>query len=149
MTECGRVTRVDGNRATVSFLRRGECDKCQLCSVSKDGRSVEITLENTLAVNVGDFVKVELYKKKIRAASVLLYLLPAVLTALGAGLGSLKGIAVAIILAILGAVVGFAFALPIDVCIVRKKDGFKPEMSEVCSETEYLKSNEDLTQNEV
>lgn len=140
MTECGKVVRIDGERATVSFKRRGECDRCKICTVSKDGISSEITLANSLDLSVGDFVKVELYIKKIRVASALLYLLPLVLTALGAGLGVLMSVGASVILAAAGIVVGLAFAVPIDVCVVRKRQGFSPRMVEACSEAEYLKS---------
>ena len=46
MIERGVVTKTQGNLATVSFKRRGECDKCQRCKVSNDCTRVEIQVEN-------------------------------------------------------------------------------------------------------
>jgi len=141
MTEYGRVSRLDGDIATVVFERRGECDRCRMCSVAKDGIHVEIKLENTLGINVGDYVKVRVFKKKIRLGSALIYLLPLCLTALCAGLGALASLGASILLGITGLVVGLAFAVPIDVFLIRKKDGYKPVMLEVCGEADYLNNN--------
>lgn len=138
MTEYGRVVKTEGDRVTVSFLRRGECDRCMICTVGKENcATVETQIKNTLSVNVGDCVKVKLYDKKIRLGSVLIYLLPLALTALGAGLGYLANIAVSVIIALLGLIVGLAFAVPIDVCVLRKDAGHAPRLVCVCSEEEF------------
>ena len=134
MIEAGKVVRLKDDKAVISFARRACCDRCAVCTVNKDGASVEIEVENTLNLNVGDCVKVQVFKRKIRAASVLVYVLPLLLIALGAGLGSLASAAASAILGVLGLVVGLAFAVPLDVCVLRKRDGYKPRMIEVCNQ---------------
>lgn len=138
MTEIGRIIKLEDDKAVVRFFRKGECDRCLICSAVKDGMQVELPVKNSLELNVGDFVKVEVYKKSNYRASILIYLLPPVLVALCAGLGSLAGLGASIILGIVGLVVGLAFALPIDICILRKNGA--PRMIEVAAEIDYLKS---------
>ena len=60
MTERGVVSKIKGNKATVQFERHSACDKCHMCAVTKDTMKVEVTLDNTLGANVGDFVEVEM-----------------------------------------------------------------------------------------
>ncbi len=138
MIEIGRVSKVKDGKATVAFARHGMCDWCGICSVTKDGGAVELTLDNSLELNVDDYVKVEIFKRKLRVGSVLIYLLPLCLIALGAGLGVLASKAASAILAVLGLIVGLAFAVPVDVFVFRKRDGFKPKMLEACTENDYI-----------
>lgn len=138
MTEIGRIIKTEKGIATVRFARKGECDKCLICSVAKDGAHVDLDVDNSLDLNVGDYVKVEVYDKRVRRASVLIYLIPLILVALGAGLGSLASAAAAIIIGILGLVAGLAFSLPIDICVIRRKSGAKPRMTESATEDSYL-----------
>ena len=138
MTEVGKIIKLEDDKATVRFFRKGECDRCLICSTVKDGTQVELSLKNSLELNVGDFVKVEVYKKSNYCASILIYLLPIILVALGAGLGSLAGLAASIIIGIAGLVIGLAFALPIDFCVLRKNGA--PRMIEVAREIDYLNS---------
>ncbi|MCM1306267.1 MAG: SoxR reducing system RseC family protein [Bacteroides sp.] len=136
MTEIGKIVKVKDGVALVRFFRKGECDRCLMCSTTKDGSQTELSLKNTLDLNVGDYVKVEVYKKKNYVMSILVYALPLLLAALGAGLGSLAGLATSILLGIAGIVVGLAFALPIDICVLRKNGA--PKMIEVSREIDYL-----------
>ena len=136
MTEIGKIIKLNDDKATVRFFRKGECDRCLICTTVKDGAQVELSVKNSLELNVGDFVKVEVYKKSNYRKSMLIYLLPLVLVALGAGLGSLAGLGASILLGIAGIVVGLAFALPIDICVLRKNGA--PRMIEVCTEIDYL-----------
>lgn len=136
MTEIGRIIRLDGENAAVRFFRRGECDRCLICTVARDGAQVELSVRNSLGLNVGDFVRVEVYKRSSYRKSILLYLLPLALTALCAGLGSLASLGASILLGIAGLVVGLAFALPIDICVLRR--GIASRMTEVCREIDYL-----------
>lgn len=138
MTEIGEVTGVRGERATVRFPRKGECDKCLICSVVKEGSRVELDLDNTLKLNVGDFVEVEVFSRRAYRAYLLIYLIPLVLVALCAGLGTLAGMAPAVILALAGLIAGLAFAVPIDICVLRKNLGRKPKMTKVVREADYF-----------
>ena len=147
MIETGEVIRVNDGRATVRFARHGECESCRICSVVKDGLHSELDLPNDLDVGTGDFVRVEVYNKKVRVLSALLYFIPLLLTAFGAGIGTLMSLGASIILAIAGLIVGIAFAVPIDVCVVRRKSGFSPRMTGVCTEEEYLQAINDLKSN--
>ena len=138
MTEIGKIIKIEDNQATVRFFRKGECDRCLICSTVRDSAQVELSVKNSLELNVGDYVKVEVYEKSNYRASILIYLLPLIFVALGAGLGSLAGLGASIIIGVVGLVVGLAFALPIDICVLRKNGA--PRMLEVSTEIEYLKS---------
>ena len=134
MIEKGEVTKTQGGIATVSFNRRGECDKCQLCKVSNDCTKVEIEVENTLNVNTGDFVSVDMGKKGIRLAAALIYLVPLVLVVLGVLIGSILSPLAQGILAVAGLIVGLAVALPIDFCVIRKSNKLVPKMKDILEE---------------
>ncbi len=136
MTECGRVASVNGENAKVVFKRRAECDKCRMCVASKDGKHSEITVANTLNLCEGDCVTVEVYKRKIQVLTVVLYIFAFALTALGAGVGSIMSKGASAILGVAGFVIGMAFAVPIDVCVLRKKQ--KPKMIRERAESEYI-----------
>ncbi|MBR2334386.1 MAG: SoxR reducing system RseC family protein [Clostridia bacterium] len=132
MVESGVVTATKDNLATVSFKRRGECDKCQLCKVSNDCTKVEVVLENTLGVNVGDYVSVEIGKKTHTAAA-LIYLVPLILVGIGIFIGSILSPLAQGILAVAGLILGLAVALPIDFCVIRKSKRLAPKMKEILS----------------
>ena len=132
MVESGVVTATKDNLATVSFKRRGECDKCQLCKVSNDCTKVEVVLENTLGVNVGDYVSVEI-GKKTHAAAALIYLVPLILVGIGIFIGSILSPLAQGILAVAGLILGLAVALPIDFCVLRKSKRLAPKMKEILS----------------
>ncbi|MDE6302607.1 MAG: SoxR reducing system RseC family protein, partial [Clostridia bacterium] len=103
----------------------------------------ELDLQSNIDVGVGDFVRVEVYRKKVRVMSVLLYFIPLLLTALGAGLGTLMSLGASIILGLAGLIVGLACAVPIDVCVVRKKSGFSPHIIGICTEADYTQAIND------
>ncbi len=140
MLEYGKVARIKDGEATISFCRRGECDKCRLCEVTKDGASCVLKLPNSLDVAEGDFVKVKICKTSLWRKWTALYFLPLALTAIGAGVGTLMSAGASAILAVAGLVAGLAFAVPIDVCVLRKRKGFKPYIAEMCTEAEYQKN---------
>ena len=131
MIECGEVTRVKDDLATVSFKRRGECDKCQRCQVCNDCTKVEIQLENTLNVNVGDFVSVDMGFRGLHLAAGLIYLVPIILIAIGIFIGSILSPLAQGILAVAGLIVGLAIAIPIDLLVIRKSKKFVPKMKEI------------------
>lgn len=147
MTEIGRIIKTEKGIATVRFARKGECDRCLICSVAKDGAHVDLDVDNSLDLSVGDYVKVEVYDKRVRRASAFIYLIPLILVALGAGLGSLAGVAAAIIIGILGLVAGLAFSVPIDICVIRRKSGAKPRMTESATEDSYLAAVRKMKEN--
>lgn len=141
MTEIGIVKNIDGDLAEVEFKRRGKCDKCRECTIADNGLTCSCKIKNTLSAEVGDYISTSLNTKK-RVGSVLLYLIPVVLVSLCVGLGTLRGWETSLILGILGFVVGLAFAVPIDVCVLRRDNGYKPKMLKIASEDEYLRQFE-------
>lgn len=146
MVELGVVARIEGDVATVSFARRGECDRCRMCRVAGDGSKCVIDVKNSLEVSVGDYVKVEVFNGRIHTLSALIYALPLLLTAICVGLGTLMGLIETVILGVAGFAVGMGIAIPVDLCVIRKAKGFKPVMTEIISEAEYLKSKVDTYQ---
>lgn len=137
MLECGRVKTVDGDIATVIFSRHGECDRCHICRASNDGTNCELKVVNTLNACAGDCVKVEVYRRSTRVLSAALYLLPLALTAIGVAIGCFLSAAATAIIGAACFAAGIAIAIPIDVCVIRKKKGFAPEMTEIGSEAEF------------
>lgn len=140
MTEYGKIVSAVDDAATVSFKRHALCDKCKMCRVHSDGKHCMLDVKNDIGANKDDFVTVRVYKRSVRAKSLLLYLLPLALTALGVGLGTLMSIGASVILGVCGLVVGLAFAVPIDVLVIKKHDGFYPKTVSVCTEADFDKN---------
>ncbi len=132
MTERGVVTKVKGNKATVSFDRKSACDNCHMCAVTKDGMKVEIVVENTLGANVGDFVSIEMGDKFVLTAATIVYIIPLVLVFAGLMIGRILSDLAEILFAVGGLVVGFVIAFLLDRLVIRKKKGFSPRMKEIC-----------------
>lgn len=131
MIEYGEVTKTRDDIAVVMFKRRGECDKCQLCRVSNDCTRVEVEVKNTLNINPGDYVSVDMGNKGLRWMSALIYLIPLALVVVGVLIGSILSPLAQGILAVAGLVVGLIIALPIDFCVLRKSQRLVPRMIEV------------------
>lgn len=134
MVEKGVVTKRIDNLATVSFNRKGKCDKCRLCSVSNDCTKVEIKVENTLDLNEGDYVAVDMGKRGLYTAAALVYLVPVALIVIGILIGSLLSPLAQAILSVGGLIVGLSVALPVDLCVIRKSKKFVPKMIEILEE---------------
>lgn len=132
MTERGVVTKVKGNKATVSFDRKSACDNCHMCAVTKDGMKVEIVVENTLGANVGDFVSIEMGDKFVLTAATIVYIIPLVLVFAGLMIGRILSDLAEILFAVGGLVIGFVIAFLLDRLVIRKKKGFSPRMKEIC-----------------
>lgn len=140
MVEYGVVSRVNGGKATVCFDRRGECDRCHICDTSRDGMKCELILPDTLGVMVGDYVKIEVYRKSVRMLSAAMYSLVLLLTGIGVLIGTFMSLGATVTLGLGGFVVGLGVAIGIDFGVIRKKRGFKPVMLEISTEAEYLKN---------
>lgn len=143
MTERGVVSKIKGNKATVQFERHSACDKCHMCAVTKDTMKVEVTLDNTLGANVGDFVEVEMGERYVLTAAAIVYVIPLVLIGVGIGVGTLINELAQVIMALGGLIIGFAIAILLDKFVIRKKKGFSPRMKSICPATaqDYIKNN--------
>lgn len=141
MTERGVVTKVKGNRATVSFDRKSACDNCHMCAVTKDGMKVEIVVENTLNANVGDFVSIEMGDKFVLTAATIVYIIPLVLVFAGLMIGRIMSDLAEILFAVGGLVIGFVIAFLLDRFVIRKKKGFSPRMKEICPQDTVATEN--------
>lgn len=140
MLEYGRVTKLDGGEATVSFARHGECDRCHICRVTADGADCELRMPNTCEAEEGDFVKVEIFKGSTRVLSVAVYLIALLFAAAGVIAGVVLSAGATAIFGSCGLVLGLGIAISIDLLVIRRKRGCLPEMKEVCTEAEYLKN---------
>ena len=134
------MSRVNGGMATVCFDRHGECDRCHICDVSRDGMKCELSVPDTLNVSVGDYVKVEVYKRSVRVLSAAMYSLVLLLTGIGVLIGVFMSLGATVILGVSGFVLGLGVAVGIDFGVIRRKRGFKPAMVELSAEAEYLKN---------
>lgn len=76
MTSTGFVKELDGNMATVRFIRESACGgNCASCSGCKS-KPVDVILINTLSLEVGDKVEIESDSNKILKSAFVLYILP-------------------------------------------------------------------------
>lgn len=143
MTERGVVSKIKGNKATVQFERHSACDKCHMCAVTKDTMKVEVTLDNTLGANVGDFVEVEMGERYVLTAAAIVYVIPLVLIGVGIGVGTLINELAQVLMALGGLIIGFAIAILLDKFVIRKKKGFSPRMKGICPATaqDYIENN--------
>lgn len=147
MTERGVVIKIKKNKATVQFERKSTCDSCKMCAVSKDSMKVEIVIENQLNANIGDFVQVEMGEKFVLTAALIVYIIPLVLVAIGLGIGSVINELAQIILSLAGLGLGFIIAFLLDKFVIRKKKGFSPTMTKICSgelESYQIQSNKNI-----
>ena len=131
MTERGVVTAVKGRRATVEFDRKSACDSCHMCAVTRDGMKVKIVIENTLGAERGDIVTVSMGERFVLTAALVVYIIPLVLVGVGIGVGSLFGETLQIVLAVVGLALGLGIAMVLDRCVIGKRKGFVPEMTEI------------------
>jgi len=136
--EIGEVVKLKKNNAVVRFDRKSACDSCHMCAVTKDGMKVETVIPNSLNVNVGDFVAVEMGDKFVLTAAVIVYIIPLLLVGAGIGIGILFSETMQIILAVAGLLLGFGIAILLDK-VVRKKKGFSAQMVRVAAASEIVK----------
>ncbi len=136
MIERGIVAKIKDNHATIKFDRRCECDKCHICTPSKDGMKVEIIVDNTLDANIGDIVEIDMGKKSLQVASVATHLIPLVLVGICVGIGYVINKLLLILLPILALILGTTFAVLIDRFAIRKKREFYPHMINILSNDE-------------
>jgi positive regulator of sigma E activity len=79
MQEQGKVTKLNGNIATVSIDKKTECDKCGMCLFPNGAKAVEFETENTLSASVGDVVLIQRQEKGKLTAIILVFLVPLLL----------------------------------------------------------------------
>ena len=60
MREIGKVVKIEGNQATISFTRGTACGECGKCQVGKDKLEMMMTAENDVGAQVGDEVEISL-----------------------------------------------------------------------------------------
>ncbi len=136
MLEKGEIVKIDDKLATVRFERKGYCDTCQHCNVTKDGAHTQTSVENTLDLNVGDFVEIDFCEKKLTLVYVLIYALPLVFVGIAAYVGTLFNKLMLAIMCVGALVVGFAISILIDRLVLRKKKVFKPRMVRILQQEE-------------
>ncbi len=134
MLEKGEIIKLDGNMATVRFERKGYCDTCQTCKVTKDGAHTQTEIKNTLNVNVGDFVEIDFSEKKLTLIYVCVYLIPLLLVGIAGYIGTLFNKLTLALLCVIALVVGFSISIAIDRIVVRRKKVSKPRMIRILSE---------------
>ena len=108
MRHIGKVVRLERDRAFVRFERTKACENCGACMYVGD-KEAEVSLENILHAEVGDYVQVEMQIKGFLHASFLAYIVPLCMLLVGIVLGSLWSDAWGAVLGIAGA--GLAYLL--------------------------------------
>ena len=79
MQEQGKITKLNGDIATVSIDKKTECDKCGMCLFPNGAKAIEFETVNTLNANVGDVVLIERQEKGKLTAIILVFLVPLLL----------------------------------------------------------------------
>ncbi len=136
MLEKGEIVKIDGKFAIVQFQRKGYCDTCQRCKVTKDGAHSQMKVENTLGLNEGDFVEIDFSEKKLTLAYVFTYAIPIVLIAICAFIGTLFNMLAVAIMCSVALVVGLAISLLIDFFAIRKRKRLEPKMVRIARKEE-------------
>lgn len=136
MNECGKVVKIKKNNATVSFDRKSACESCRMCAVSKNGKTVEVTIPNVLNAEIGDTVEVTMGSKYVLTAAVIVYVIPLIIVAVAVFAFMPLGEIAQIIATFVGLVIGFAVAILLDRKVIRKKKGFVPEMTKLVMKKE-------------
>ncbi len=158
MNECGKVTKIKKNNATVCFDRKSACESCRMCAVSKSGKTVEVTIPNVLNAEIGDTVEVTMGSKYVLTAAVIVYVIPLLIVCAAVFAFKPLGEIAQIIATFGGLVLGFACAILIDRKVIRKKKGFVPEMTKLVmkketeerlieAEKNYETPSEDISEN--
>ena len=130
MVESGQVIKLNKNGyCVVSFDRKSACDQCHMCVASKNGKKVELTVENTVQAQVGDYVEVTMGDSAVLASSAIVYLIPLFTVALGAVAGYFINEIAQLILAAVGLAAGRATGcLPGNAaCGTAAPSGYRPE----------------------
>ena len=124
MEQLVRVKEVkDNGTAVVIHVREsacsGDCHKCSGCGAAKE--AVLFTADNLIHAKKGDLVKVESATGPVLKAAVVLYVIPLVLFFLGYYLGTVLGVAPALIAGI-GFVLGVVAVVVYDRKVVKHAD---------------------------
>lgn len=83
MAEIGRITEINGDKATISLTRKSACAGCHACSTGTDEKEMVMTALNECNGKVGDNVQVELVVEKLMFATFVVYGIPLITTVLG------------------------------------------------------------------
>lgn len=80
MQELGRVIEKKNNSALIRISRKSSCSKCrQNCFLAGDSHEIqdmEVEVTDTLGVSKGQLVRLEMDKKPLLLASLIMYLVP-------------------------------------------------------------------------
>lgn len=87
MSEVGKITEINGNKATILLTRKSACANCHACQMSHDEKEMVMTAINECGGKIGDNVKVELVVDRLMFATFILYGVPLITTVLGFGIG--------------------------------------------------------------
>lgn len=140
MVESGQVIKLNKNGyCVVSFDRKSACDQCHMCVASKNGKKVELTVENTVQAQVGDYVEVTMGDSAVLASSAIVYLIPLFTVALGAVAGYFINEIAQLILAAVGLAAGLAAAVLMG-RVFKKKKGYSPVITKLARAEDVLSS---------
>lgn len=121
------VKKVRRGVAYIEISRGDKCDGCKICSFNNK-KTIVVPAVCDIEVEVGQHADVEMPTRSVGAASLLIYALPLLLTALGAVVGYLCGRWwLQPTLAAAGLVIGIACAVAVDRAY-RKRSGVLPKV---------------------
>ena len=87
MNEFGQVVKINGNIASVKFIRSSACGKCTACGMSANQQEIMINVINTNSASIGQMVNVKIDSKKALFSSAVAYVFPLIMLVAGVGLG--------------------------------------------------------------
>ncbi|MEG1523631.1 MAG: SoxR reducing system RseC family protein [Clostridia bacterium] len=130
----GIVTAVNGNLATIRFMRGKMCAHCGAC-LTVGEKELEMIVQNTLHAAVGDRVAVSIPARRVVQASLLAYAIPLVLLLFGVWLGGMISDLIGMLLGVLGCAIAF-FILRYLEKKRRIKEKFEPRMTAILQQKE-------------
>ncbi|MCH5351682.1 MAG: SoxR reducing system RseC family protein [Clostridiales bacterium] len=128
------VKKVKRSVAYIELVRSDKCDGCNICSFNKK-KAITVPALYDKSVKAGDTVTVEMPTESVGAASLLIYLFPIVLMAVGAAIGLVGSVWLQVSLAGAGLVLGLAASFITDK-IYRRKSGVLPKIISVTDKTD-------------
>lgn len=129
MKEIGRIITVDDKKGqvVVQFDRKSQCDKCGMCLVSQDSKTVELELKNNLGAKLNDLVEVTMGDSFVLMSAIIVYLIPILLIGLSFAFTWRYGEGVQIIGFVISLVIGIIISFTVDK-IIKNHKGYKPEI---------------------
>lgn len=128
------VIGINGDMATVKFVRSKACAHCNACLSFGDNEAV-VDIANTVGAVEGDTVSIVLHARSLVKASLIMYVVPLIALLVGAAAGSLISDLAAALIGIAAALGAFGIIRALEPRFARMSE-FNPRMISIISHKE-------------